>query len=445
MQQAIVIFTRVPEAGKTKTRLMPHLTPKECEKLHICFLQDIRKECEKCSADVFVSYMAEKPNGEERIKKIMGIQSGYFPQEGESLGEKMYRAIEKVLAMGYKKCVLIGTDVPEIQAKYLERAFEVLDEKSVVFGRTLDGGYYLVGMKTPQKEVFELSSYGHSKVLDETIEILHKEHIKVGFTNMLEDMDTPKDLQGYRSRMRENVLLRESETGRYLAKIAKISIIIPVYNEEKTIVKLQQQLEELKERCEIIFVDGGSTDRTIKLIQPDYHVLHESKGRAWQMNAGAKESSGDILFFLHCDSELPHNPLAEIHRVMKDHSAGCFGIAFHSKNFFMWTCRVISNHRIKDRKVMFGDQGIFVDRELFFKAGMFPELPIMEDYQFSLTLKEMGIRLGMAKRRIYTSDRRFPKGTIPKLRVMWKMNRLRKMYRDGVDIKAISAMYQDVR
>lgn len=94
---------------------------------------------------------------------------------------------------------------------------------------------------------------------------------------------------------------------------------------------------------------------------------------------------------------------------------------------------------------MFGDQGIFVDRELFFKAGMFPELPIMEDYQFSLTLKEMGIRLGMAKRRIYTSDRRFPKGTIPKLRVMWKMNRLRKMYRDGVDIKAISAMYQDVR
>ena len=163
------------------------------------------------------------------------------------------------------------------------------------------------------------------------------------------------------------------------------------------------------------------------------------------MNAGAKESHGDILFFLHCDSELPENPLATIRRVMRDHAAGCFGIAFHSWNFFMWTCRVISNHRVKDRKVMFGDQGIFVDRNLFFEVGMFPEIPIMEDYQFSLILKEMGVKLGMARSRIYTSDRRFPKGTIPKLKVMWKMNRLRKMYRDGVDIETISKMYKDIR
>lgn len=94
---------------------------------------------------------------------------------------------------------------------------------------------------------------------------------------------------------------------------------------------------------------------------------------------------------------------------------------------------------------MFGDQGIFVDRDLFFEAGMFPELPVMEDYQFSLTLKKMKVKLGLADRRIYTSDRRFPRGTVPKLRLMWKMNRLRKMYRDGVDIREISEMYRDVR
>ncbi|MFW5669802.1 MAG: glycosyl transferase, partial [Acetivibrio ethanolgignens] len=94
---------------------------------------------------------------------------------------------------------------------------------------------------------------------------------------------------------------------------------------------------------------------------------------------------------------------------------------------------------------MFGDQGIFVDRELFFEVGMFPALPIMEDYQFSLTLKERGERPGIAKKRIYTSDRRFPEGTMSKLRVMWKMNRLRKMYRDGVDIEKISCMYHDIR
>lgn len=60
----------------------------------------------------------------------------------------------------------------------------------------------------------------------------------------------------------------------------------------------------------------------------------------------------------------------------------------------MYTCRVISNHRIKDRNVVFGDQGIFIDRRLFFEMGMFPELPVMEDYEFSLGLKERGKRLG---------------------------------------------------
>jgi hypothetical protein len=111
----------------------------------------------------------------------------------------------------------------------------------------------------------------------------------------------------------------------------------------------------------------------------------------------------------------------------------------------MFTCRVISNHRIKDRNVVFGDQGIFIDRKLFFDIGMFPEIPIMEDYQFSLNLKERGEKIGITRKRIYTSDRRFPEGTIPKLKEMWKMNRLRKKYRDGVDIETISKMYEDVR
>mgnify|MGYP000745949195 CR=1 FL=1 len=208
---------------------------------------------------------------------------------------------------------------------------------------------------------------------------------------------------------------------------------------------LQDQLEPLKEKCEILLVDGGSTDGTLEKIRPWVKLLHSEKGRARQMNLGAENSNGEILFFLHCDSELPPHPLAQIRRVMQKYRAGCFGIAFHSRNFFMFTCRVISNHRVKDRKIMFGDQGIFLERSLFFEAGMFPEIPIMEDYQFSLTLKEMGIRLGMTRKRIYTSDRRFPAGTVPKLRLMWKMNRLRKMYRARVPIEQIARLYRDAR
>ena len=225
----------------------------------------------------------------------------------------------------------------------------------------------------------------------------------------------------------------------------KISIIIPTYNEESTIENLMRTLEPLKGRCEILFVDGGSTDRTVELVEGKYPVLHSEKGRAKQMNAGAMSSTGDVLFFLHCDSEVPKTALEEIEKVMRKHRVGCFGIAFHSWHFFMFTCKVISNHRIKDRKVMFGDQGIFVERELFFEVGMFPVMPILEDYEFSMILKEKGIKIGMTKHRIYTSQRRFEGNTITKLRVMWKMNRIRAMYRDGVPLDEIAATYKDIR
>ena len=224
-----------------------------------------------------------------------------------------------------------------------------------------------------------------------------------------------------------------------------ISVIIPIYNEETTIKQLLRFLESIKNQCEIIFVDGGSTDRTLELIGERFTVYTSEKGRANQMNAGAELSTGDVLFFLHCDSELPATMIEEIEHVMKQYRAGCFGIAFHSWNFFMFTCRVISNHRAKYRKIVFGDQGIFIERKLFFEVGMFPKLPILEDYQFSLALKERGIKLGMTKHRIYTSDRRFQGGTIGKLKIMWKMNRIRAMYRKGVSIDEIAKMYLDVR
>lgn len=444
MKQALILFTRIPVPGKTKTRLMPYFSPKQCAKLHTCFLKDISDQCRKVKADCFVCYAPENGDVKE-LQDILGKQKEYFPQTGESLGQRMYHSLEYVLGLGYDVCLLMGTDIPEVSSPDLEKAFQVLKEKDAVFGRTADGGYYLVGMKRPIPEAFGLKQYGHSHVFEDTLKELSDAGINVGFTTKHQDMDTPEDLRCYRQRMRQDKRLQHSHTGRYLAANVKISVIIPVYNEAKTIEAMKKQLYPYRSQCEILFVDGGSTDGTPKMVGPDFKLLLSEKGRANQMNLGAEKSHGDILLFLHCDSELPPGPLEEICRVMKDHSAGCFGIAFHSRNFFMFTCRVISNHRIKDRKVMFGDQGIFIDRELFFQAGKFPVIPVMEDYQFSLTLKEMGVRLGMAKRRIYTSDRRFPKGTIPKLKLMWKMNRLRKMYRDQVPIEKIDRLYRDVR
>lgn len=441
-KNAVIIFTRVPEAGKTKTRLMPYLSAEACRELHICFLKDIAKQT-KISADLFVCHTPEDKEG--ILKEIFGGKAEYFLQEGEGLGRRMEEAIHRVLAKGYDSCVLTGTDVPEIQSGDFEQAFSLLRRKDVVFGPARDGGYYLIGMNKLCKEAFEKHSYGHGTVLEDTKRALRNSGRTVGCISMRHDLDCKEDIKEFRGRMRGNRSLQKTETGKYLLRRLRISVIVPVYNEESTVRKLLSQLRPLRKYCEVILVDGGSTDRTLELITPEFQVLRSKKGRAGQMNAGAKASHGDVLFFLHCDSELPEHALAQIRCVMKDCRAGCFGIAFHSRNFFMWTCRVISNHRIKDRRIMFGDQGIFIERELFFEAGMFPVLPIMEDYQFSLTLKELGIKLGMTRDRIYTSDRRFPEGTVPKLRLMWKMNRMRKMYREGVAVERIADMYKDIR
>ncbi len=423
--------------------MMPALSPMECEELHTAFLKDIKAQAEKSDADIFVCFTPEE--GKMKLENILGQQKAYFPQAGENLGVRMHTAIECVLNMGYEKCLLMGTDVPEIKAEYLAKAFDELDSNDIVYGRTKDGGYYLVGMKKAMKEVFDIPSYGHANVWQDTMEHLSRMNLSVGFTQEMFDMDDISDLDGYRRRMADDAVLKNSETGRFLDKTPRISVIIPIYNEEKTIESLMAQLEPFKDKCEIIFADGGSRDKTRELMGDRFRVIDTAKGRANQMNEAAKVSCGNILFFLHCDSEFPKTFIEEIKDVMKKHRAGCFGIAFHSWDPTMLVCRVVSNHRIKDRKVMFGDQGIFIERDLFFEIGMYPSIPIMEDYQLSLTLKEKKIKLGIAKHRIYTSPRRFGKGFFHKVDVMWKMNRLRKMYRDGVDIQKISDMYRDIR
>ncbi|MCI9489187.1 MAG: DUF2064 domain-containing protein [Dorea sp.] len=463
-KRALIIFTRVPVPGMTKTRLMPYLTPEQCARLHECFLKDIAKICPGTGADIFVCYTLPETEKSGRLsaggrdgsytdagdpvgvlRKIFGPAAEYYEQTGDGLGERMLSAIREVLERGYERCVLIGTDVPEVESQDIRQAFGILDRKDVVFGPTADGGYYLVGMKSPRKEVFEKQIYGHGSVLQNTVRALCRVGISVGIGRTHHDIDQDEDLRAFRDRMRGSRALQRTETGKYLMRNRSISVIVPIYNEEKTIRPLLADLGKLRDRCEIILVDGGSTDRTLEYISRDFRLLHSEKGRARQMNLGAEESTGDILFFLHCDSELPDKPLEQIRYVMKDYRVGCFGIAFHSAHFFLFTCRVISNHRIKDRNVVFGDQGIFIDRKLFFDMGMFPELPIMEDYQFSLSLKERGEKIGITKKRIYTSDRRFRGGTIPKLKEMWKMNRLRKKYRDGVSIDEVARMYEDVR
>lgn len=104
-------------------------------------------------------------------------------------------------------------------------------------------------------------------------------------------------------------------------------------------------------------------------------------------------------------------------------------------------CQAMSNLRVRFRHISYGDQGLFIERDLFFKAGMFPDVPLMEDFQFALNLKRFGEPLGMTKHRIRTSARRFPDGEVNRLRVWVNMARLRSRYVKGASPEELALAY----
>lgn len=221
-----------------------------------------------------------------------------------------------------------------------------------------------------------------------------------------------------------------------------ISIIIPFYNEEKSIEKIIQCLKPLKTKCEIIFVDGGSTDKTQSILKKDFLVLNSpKKGRAAQMNFGVSHSNNAILFFLHADSVIPKGALTDITKIINSgYEFGCFKIKFDSKNKLMKIMGALSNFRVKSRKIIFGDQGIFIRKELFIKSGGFKEIPIMEDYDFSLRMRKRKIGIGQTKSYILTSERRFVDNG--RFKTIVQMQKLQYLFRKGIDINIIANMYK---
>lgn len=196
MKQAVICFTRVPRPGLTKTRLLGLLTPEQCARLHWAFLRDLAKIYPTVDADLFVAYT---PDPEwVNLAAVFPYAAGYFPQEGADLGEKMYNAIAKVLALGYDRVVLTGTDLPQMRSAHLERGFEALAEADIAIGATPDGGYYLIGMKQPHEAPFHVANYGGATVYENTLAAIRAAGLTVAPALPCADVDTPEDLKNLR-------------------------------------------------------------------------------------------------------------------------------------------------------------------------------------------------------------------------------------------------------
>ena len=145
-----------------------------------------------------------------------------------------------------------------------------------------------------------------------------------------------------------------------------ISIVVPVYNEEKVLGKEMEGFRLMGKEAEIVFADGGSTDGTREICGRVGKIVKTGKGRARQMNAGADEASGDILFFLHADSRVAAPALEAIgESVKKGAPGGCLTQRIDNGKSIFRVIEKIGNARARARKVFYGDQGIFVDRNVF--------------------------------------------------------------------------------
>lgn len=223
-----------------------------------------------------------------------------------------------------------------------------------------------------------------------------------------------------------------------------VSIIIPVLNEEACIEQMQEQLQKLEGDFEVIFCDGGSTDRTVEKIREPFRVVKSKKGRGVQMNTAAKVACGDVLFFLHSDVQIEKDVLKMIPEpVRKGEAVGCLKIVFNSPCFLMKICGFMSNLRVKFRKIVFADQGIIIGKALYEQMGGMPNLPLMEDYEFFLRLKKKKIPLIRINRKILVSARRFHKNGM--LKTMWQMQMLQLRYRFGGSVEQIAKAYEKMR
>ena len=217
MKEAIIIFTRGPIPGQTKTRLQSFLTKNQCAEIHKNFLKDIKFTCEKLNRDIFVFYTPE--DKDNILKPILGCKFKYRIQKGNDLGEKMYNAINYVLSKKYKSCILIGTDIPYLKEDDLEKAFQNLKCKDIVLGPTIDKGYYLVGMNKATKSIFEKIEYGHGNVLDNTIASIKKSNLTCGLINKNVDIDEKEDLFYFYNEIKKGNVSKNTNTSKFIINI----------------------------------------------------------------------------------------------------------------------------------------------------------------------------------------------------------------------------------
>ena len=219
-KEQIIIFTRFPEPGKTKTRLIPVFGEEGAADLQRCMTEDTLERVLRLNKERSISIEIHYEGGNSEVmKRWFGKDVVCQPQESGHLGERMLRAFMKSFDVGYERVLIIGTDSPDLSIHLLQNAFDALSHSDVIIGPARDGGYYLIGFRKNDfsPEVFEGIDWGTDKVFKKTLNFLKKTGSKIHLLPKWNDVDTLNDLKDLVNR-NQNTEFMSSKTIAYIFK-----------------------------------------------------------------------------------------------------------------------------------------------------------------------------------------------------------------------------------
>lgn len=378
----LIVFTRFPTPGATKTRLIPtHGAERAAEIAREMTVRTLAM-CDELAALRLCTFAVRTTGAEpSAFRALFGPHHCFQDQGAGDLGRRLHTAAADAFAEGARKMVVVGTDCPDLQASHLIDAFARLDTNDVVVGPAQDGGYYLIGLRRMHSHIFAGIDWGTVSVLEQTRQRAASLGASIDLLPTLRDVDRPEDLPLWERRSKLDATTRPA-----------VSVIIPALNEEETVASAIRSASAKGLRVEVIVVDGGSTDRTASLAREcGATIVHASRGRAAQMNAGAACASGDFLVFLHADSVLPPEFAEQVVSALSDGATAlaAFRLSIDSPRTTLRLIAQVANARSR-LGLPYGDQAFAVRAALFRQLGGFRDVPIMEDFAFARDIRKHG-------------------------------------------------------
>lgn len=205
MLPILIIFSRYPEAGRSKTRLIPALGASGAARLHEDMTRHTLTTAVELARNYPVRVEVHFAGGDEGLmRQVFGGDFPYLPQVAGDLGKKMRTALQGALKQGLNRAVVIGTDCPDLTASRLRQAFEALETRELVLGPAPDGGYYLIGCRRVWPELFADIPWGTEQVWSRTLAAARGAGLSPYVLEPLPDVDRPEDLPVWEAARREH-------------------------------------------------------------------------------------------------------------------------------------------------------------------------------------------------------------------------------------------------